>query len=908
MANERFKVKFGLAVGDTAATIDAATGDIVTTGDVAANGGDITTTSTTGNLFNANATTVNIGNGATTEVNLGGTGSGQVQIKPNTIVGANTTQNVFNTVATTANAFGAATTVSIGANTGTTTINNSLVADDISVVTVDTTNLEVTNIKAKDGTAAITIADVDGAVTVSTSLQIDNIDIRNNTISSTDTNGNINLLPNGTGDVVLSADTIQVGDANATATITTNGTGNLVLNTNSGTNAGSVTLANGVNGAITLAPNGTGNINLTTATTGATIANNIISGTTDSFAGGQGPASPSLFINNLTPGRFGAIQVRDYGQNRAGGDSATAGNGTLGLESKRGTATSTGVGTEPQTNAPYAVIGMGGFNNTNFITETGVGGFPLQFLAFAGGVWAADTATFNGYISGTTLTVTSGTNVHPGLLLSATGILAGTSISSYGTGTGGAGTYTISRSQTLFSVGTPGTFTGAGTREAGARLVIQSQPLGVKLNSASRQAFFSQTLIAPTTTTVSGVSIPVSPAGSITIGDGSASPDNILTSSDGTIRYNRIGANNTSFLNSVFSIAGVTGGDQSVVTADITGTTMTVSAVTSGSLSVGQQVYGTGVSQLTRITALGTGTGGTGTYTVTPSQTVASTTMVTGPDNQSLLATNSFTVVGNRQSAVSGRRQPIRNTDVIAQVTFRGTNLANATGIQGNTNLAGRVYAQATENFSTTRGGSKIVFDATRAGVTPALTQVLSASPELTTFQSDVYEFDDSAGVPIVGSKIIYNRVYGQFQKATTQTAATANTAFVFDLGTADINNIATVASTSRLIPGAAGAYNIQFSAQIDNSDNMDHKAYIWLRKNGVDVAGSMGQRDVGKAGLGGLAIVAWNYIVSSANTTDYFEIGYAVSNTAVTFPGIAATAFGPSTASIIVSITPVGA
>ena len=34
MSNEKFKVKFGLAVGDTAATIDGTTGDIVTNGTV----------------------------------------------------------------------------------------------------------------------------------------------------------------------------------------------------------------------------------------------------------------------------------------------------------------------------------------------------------------------------------------------------------------------------------------------------------------------------------------------------------------------------------------------------------------------------------------------------------------------------------------------------------------------------------------------------------------------------------------------------------------------------------------------------------------------------------------------------------------------------------------------------------
>ena len=64
-----------------------------------------------------------------------------------------------------------------------------------------------------------------------------------------------------------------------------------------------------------------------------------------------------------------------------------------------------------------------------------------------------------------------------------------------------------------------------------------------------------------------------------------------------------------------------------VVTAAITGTTMTVASVASGTLYVGQTIQGAGITAQTIITALGTGTGGTGTYTVNNSQTIASITM-----------------------------------------------------------------------------------------------------------------------------------------------------------------------------------------------------------------------------------------------------------------------------------------
>jgi len=71
-----------------------------------------------------------------------------------------------------------------------------------------------------------------------------------------------------------------------------------------------------------------------------------------------------------------------------------------------------------------------------------------------------------------------------------------------------------------------------------------------------------------------------------------------------------------------------------VGTGSISGTTLTISAVTSGQLGIGSELSGTGVTAGTVITALGTGLGGTGTYTVA-SQTVSSTT-ITGKYGQPL--------------------------------------------------------------------------------------------------------------------------------------------------------------------------------------------------------------------------------------------------------------------------------
>ncbi|MGH9857816.1 MAG: beta strand repeat-containing protein, partial [Acidobacteriota bacterium] len=112
------------------------TGATTLGGNLDINGGTITTTASSANIFNTNATTFNIG-GEATAVSLGA-GSGSTTINNNLVAvavlevrGGDLTTNqatfaLLNDTATTIAAFGAATTIALGAATGTTTINNNL--------------------------------------------------------------------------------------------------------------------------------------------------------------------------------------------------------------------------------------------------------------------------------------------------------------------------------------------------------------------------------------------------------------------------------------------------------------------------------------------------------------------------------------------------------------------------------------------------------------------------------------------------------------------------------------------------------------------------------------------------------------------------------------------------------------
>ena len=118
------------------------------------------------------------------------------------------------------------------------------------------------------------------------------LDVNGNDIVST-SNANIDIIPNGTGDVNLGADTVQIGDNNADATLTTQGTGDLTLNTNGGTNSGAIVIQDGANNNITITPNGSGNV--------------VLDGL--SFPNADGSADQALITNGSGTLSFGSAGI-----------------------------------------------------------------------------------------------------------------------------------------------------------------------------------------------------------------------------------------------------------------------------------------------------------------------------------------------------------------------------------------------------------------------------------------------------------------------------------------------------------------------------------------------------------------------------------------------------------------------
>lgn len=149
---------------------------------------------------------------------------------------------------------------------------------------------------------------------------------------------------------------------------------------------------------------------------------------------------------------------------------------------------------------------------------------------------------------------------------------------------------------------------------------------------------------------VSAAATGTPPAGAVTTASVAAGTGSVTASIEGSILTVTAVGSGAVPPGSTLSGTGVTSGTR--ITSQLTGTTngvgtylvtpaqttasttvsatygvMTVTAVASGTLAIGQVLSGANVTAASFITALGTGTGGTGTYYVSPTQTAASATV-----------------------------------------------------------------------------------------------------------------------------------------------------------------------------------------------------------------------------------------------------------------------------------------
>lgn len=157
-----------------------------------------------------------------------------------------------------------------------------------------------------------------------------------------------------------------------------------------------------------------------------------------------------------------------------------------------------------------------------------------------------------------------------------------------------------------------------------------------------------------------------------------------------------------------------------------------------------------------------------------------------------------------------------------------------------------------------------------------------------------------------VGDIIAFSRSYGSWSSDQDQAGSTtAGTVMTYN--TADVTNGITLVDGSKITVPNTGIYDLQFSAQFQNTDNSQHELWIWARVNNVDVPNTTTVVTVPARknnNIYGYAVAAWN-LFFSLNSSDYIELVWLKSNALVSMehaPASLSPAY-PATPSVIVSV-----
>ena len=148
---------------------------------------------------------------------------------------------------------------------------------------------------------------------------------------------------------------------------------------------------------------------------------------------------------------------------------------------------------------------------------------------------------------------------------------------------------------------------------------------------------------------------------------------------------------------------------------------------------------------------------------------------------------------------------------------------------------------------------------------------------------------------------------YGNFYSTLTQTnvgeAQTPDVANAMTFNSPPDGVGVTIVSNSRITVANAGTYNLQFSAQVEKTNNGNDSVDIWLAKNGTNVAWSSTRTWL--YGNNAKHVSAWNFVITLA-VNDYLQLMWSSANAEVqiTAEGAATAPVRPEIPSVIATLT----
>lgn len=244
-------------------------------------------------------------------------------------------------------------------------------------------------------------------------------------------------------------------------------------------------------------------------------------------------------------------------------------------------------------------------------------------------------------------------------------------------------------------------------------------------------------------------------------------------------------------------------------------------------------------------------------------------------------------------------------------VTAAGTSAGDATALTF-------VY----NNIATTGSGAGVKLPPTEQGET--ITIVNSGADVLTIYPYDTNSTingaanlellaggsallsatSNTAWVSLEGYKALPKKRYGAAWTTTTQTLTSADTATAVVFATiSPAYGVSIGNPASRIVVADTGVYDVQFSAQIDNTSGGDQQVWIWPRINGTNVPDSASTLRI--KGNNAEIVASWNFLLP-LDSGQYVELMWAADNTNVVLLAASATTVYPAIPAVILTVNEV--
>lgn len=154
------------------------------------------------------------------------------------------------------------------------------------------------------------------------------------------------------------------------------------------------------------------------------------------------------------------------------------------------------------------------------------------------------------------------------------------------------------------------------------------------------------------------------------------------------------------------------------------------------------------------------------------------------------------------------------------------------------------------------------------------------------------------------GYKNLPKKRYGSLLTTTTQVLTSANVASAVIFTTiSPAYGVSIGSPASRVVVEDTGVYDIQFSAQVDNTSGGDQQVWIWARVNGTNVPDSASTLRI--KGNDAETVAAWNFMLP-LTAGQYVELMWTADSTNTVLLAASATSVYPAVPAVILTVNEV--